>query len=121
VGCEGTSFDHLFINVDKTYVAYFKFDNQQKHKDFWNIQANCDQAMELWEENFQMLVRYKDQIGDCLVPKVFPANQVRSIILDLNIDRTEFLTLICSYSNLLVGSAVSVSITVSSVKASTPH
>jgi hypothetical protein len=43
--------------------------------EFWKLQSDCVQANELWEENFQDLLKYKEANGNCLVPKEYQVNK----------------------------------------------
>jgi hypothetical protein len=47
----------------------------KSHQDFWKVQGSNKKAEDLWENNFAELMEYRDEHGDCLVPKEFPPNQ----------------------------------------------
>jgi hypothetical protein len=43
--------------------------------DFWKIQNENEKAFDLWEDNYNDLLEYKEEHGDCNVPKMFPLNE----------------------------------------------
>jgi hypothetical protein len=42
---------------------------------FYMIQGENEKALDLWEEMFQELLEYKEERGDCMVPKSFAPNE----------------------------------------------
>jgi len=48
----------------------------KKHPDFWKIQNQTSQDQQKFETKFNMLLEYKQEHGDCLVPKEYKPNMV---------------------------------------------
>ena len=46
--------------------------------DYWRAQSTNKMAEDAWDASFQMLAQFKEETGDCLVPKDYPPNQVRT-------------------------------------------
>ena len=58
----------LFCKSANTLEQGFIWD-PKNHADFWKVQGSNKKAEELWEMNFAELNDYKEEFGDCLVPK----------------------------------------------------
>ena len=51
----------------------------KKDPEFWKVQQGNIKADEWWEQNFQSLLKFKNEKGHCIVPKEYPPDQVRHL------------------------------------------